>query len=992
MYTHNTVFFKGFFLGFKNKVLIFTSLLFGLFGNETLAQNKTKEALQDSLYAYECLQVAKQLTKESAVEASNICAVEAADAFLQLQDWKKYYHCYRLVTGNALRFQNYSQANLLFQKAIEELQVITTAKQTLGLLYHLQSYVYQLQGGFQKAIKYGEKAAEILETFEDAPDLDVVYLNLANAYNRENLDFEKAIIYSTKALQIHFNKAIVDSNRIAKFYNLIGKAHRGLHQYDRAIVSYQNSMTYIGGLDRHLAFLLSMVYLDKKECKNALDYAQKAFEIAYTEEKIGSDIYLQLASAHQCSKNYSDAESFLKKALLTAKNSYGISDPNYIKIHIYLGIFQEEQNQLNEALTSYQTALQLLEPNFNPTNIRENPQIAENYTSIWTMEAIRYKAYAFEAKFEVDSLQEDLQSALECHELVLANINYRRQRYTSDASKHYITNYIYDTYESAIAAAYQLYQLTDDTAYFNKCFQLIEASKASVLKEAVHEQALQYGGSIPKDLLKALEEVKVELAKKEKEQYDLQKVESVDSLQIAEMESALFDLNRKKERLIDQLGEYPDFFKLKYEENPMTPQQLQEALKPKQAVLEYFVGKEELYACLFTQDTTLIYRQDKPTDFEEQVGNLLENLNNWNYVVDSTTQAASNYVRAGRQLYDYLLAEPLKDLGGQEQIIVVPDGVLGYVPFEVLLADAPKDVLRFQDYPYLVKDFNISYAYASALWLENEVNKKPVKDAYTFAGFAPIYPHSISSDYQRDSLIQEGGVSPLFAMTVRGGLSDLIYARKIVGDLADLLGGQKWLAEAATKENFQKMAANYGVLHLAMHGIIDDENPLYSHLVFTETDNKEDNRLTAAELYNMQLNAGLAVLSACNTGVGELKRGEGIMSLSRAFAFAGCPSIVMSLWSVPDEQTGMLMENFYKELKTGATKDEALRQAKLQYLQKQDNQGAHPYLWAGFVVIGDTDAINFDESWGWFIWMAIGLGLFLLIVAARRFLLKKRRI
>jgi len=172
-----------------------------------------------------------------------------------------------------------------------------------------------------------------------------------------------------------------------------------------------------------------------------------------------------------------------------------------------------------------------------------------------------------------------------------------------------------------------------------------------------------------------------------------------------------------------------------------------------------------------------------------------------------------------------------------------------------------------------------------------------------------------------------------------------------------MLGGVFWLNEQATRGNFLRNAEKYGVLHLATHGFTDELNPLRSRLLFAESTEEEDPFVYASDLYNLQLTAGLAVLSACQTGTGQWRRGEGVMSLARAFAFAGCPSLVMSMWNVSDKSTSELMVAFYEELQSGKNKDEALRMAKLRYLQNVSPEYAKPVYWAGFVPIGEMDAI-----------------------------------
>ena len=137
-----------------------------------------------------------------------------------------------------------------------------------------------------------------------------------------------------------------------------------------------------------------------------------------------------------------------------------------------------------------------------------------------------------------------------------------------------------------------------------------------------------------------------------------------------------------------------------------------------------------------------------------------------------------------------------------------------------------------------------------------------------------------------------------------------------------------------------------------MHGEVDDENPQNSKLIFGQES------LTMGDLNTLHINADLVVLTACNTGAGQLKNGEGVMSLSRAFAYAGCPSVIMSLWSLPDEQTAYLSQLFFTFLKDGMSKHVALQQAKLSYLQKPLNDfSAHPFFWGGLVTTGNMEPV-----------------------------------
>lgn len=174
-------------------------------------------------------------------------------------------------------------------------------------------------------------------------------------------------------------------------------------------------------------------------------------------------------------------------------------------------------------------------------------------------------------------------------------------------------------------------------------------------------------------------------------------------------------------------------------------------------------------------------------------------------------------------------------------------------------------------------------------------------------------------------------------------------------EIAALLQGKAYLGPEASEQQFKQQAPLSRILHLAMHTWLDSRNPMFSKLLFSPNplDTEEDNDLFAVELYDLGLSAELVVLSACETGLGQVRQGEGVMSLARAFAFGGVTATVMSLWQAEDGATRTLMVDFYKQLKTGIRKDDALQQAKLTYLKNCDALRSSPYFWAGFIASGN---------------------------------------
>ncbi|MEM7175939.1 MAG: CHAT domain-containing protein, partial [Chlamydiota bacterium] len=205
---------------------------------------------------------------------------------------------------------------------------------------------------------------------------------------------------------------------------------------------------------------------------------------------------------------------------------------------------------------------------------------------------------------------------------------------------------------------------------------------------------------------------------------------------------------------------------------------------------------------------------------------------------------------------------------------------------------------------------------------------------------------------------------------------DLKNTPREVKAIVDLAGGDAFMGKQASKQAFIDHASSYKILHLAMHAYTRDENPLFSSLVFAEE--KEESYLYISDIYTLQLQAELAVLSACNTGVGKWLKGEGVMSLARAFRYAGCPSIAMSLWQADDKATREIMTLFYQALYTGQEKDKALRIAKQSYLKQTGR--AHPHYWSAFVLVGEQAAIGEGQD-GFGMWVWVVLGCLLLGIA-----------
>ena len=205
---------------------------------------------------------------------------------------------------------------------------------------------------------------------------------------------------------------------------------------------------------------------------------------------------------------------------------------------------------------------------------------------------------------------------------------------------------------------------------------------------------------------------------------------------------------------------------------------------------------------------------------------------------------------------------------------------------------------------------------------------------------------------------------------------------------ANLFDGEQWTGLSVTEDLLSSVTNKAGILHLAMHGDVEDEHPLLSKLYFNPS-GTTDGLLHTYEIYNMHIPAQLVLLSACNTASGKIKRGEGILSLERAFQFAGSNALLATLWTVDDAASSRINQLFLDRLKQGADKDEALRAAKLEYLNSANPENLHPFYWSSFKLSGTTSPIKFSDYNPLYLTI-VGIAVFgLILFGAIR--LRKRR-
>lgn len=344
------------------------------------------------------------------------------------------------------------------------------------------------------------------------------------------------------------------------------------------------------------------------------------------------------------------------------------------------------------------------------------------------------------------------------------------------------------------------------------------------------------------------------------------------------------------------------------------------------------------------------------------------------------TPDVNSYAAASHELYRTIL-QPFLSLITDQRLLVVADGALNYVPFEALVtapvATADSD---YGSLPYLVKTNEIIYAPSASVVATvrtQATQTRATRTANAARGSMlvvadPVFDPkdervksmpattSVTSASNTRGLILTSALADIAGIAASMNLVRLLGTRDEANSIAELARAGNdtadvWLdLEASEAKLIGRDMSNYRVMHFATHGILNAERPQFTGIVLSLVGEKNsDGFLRANEIFNFKLGAPLVMLSACESGLGKEQRGEGVIGLTRAFMYAGAPTVGVSLWSVSDRSTARLMNDFYKGYLTqgGATPSQALRQAQLAMIA--NNRYNAPFFWAPFVLVGD---------------------------------------
>jgi CHAT domain-containing protein/tetratricopeptide (TPR) repeat protein len=565
-----------------------------------------------------------------------------------------------------------------------------------------------------------------------------------------------------------------------------------------------------------------------------------------------------------------------------------------------------------------------------------------------------------------------------------------------------------DVFDEAVAALAELALASNaaggslqgpSLAYAAEAFRVVEQSRARSLLDMLSEGGAEITQGLPADLVKRKQE---NLERQHEIAQELSGVsltgeppkESVEKL-----EEELEKLSVEYDSIENQIrGSNPRYGALTSAQ-PLTLAEVQQrVLDDQTALAEYALGRENSYLWVVTKTTAALYRLPGREQIERQVSEFRDQIVPQNLrrsVVElagqtrglgddrglglgtaSASASAGNpgpFVKASHALYQTVLAPAAQEIASK-RLLVVADGALNYVPFEALVT-AP-DGTDYSALPYLVKTNEVMYAPSASVVAAVRAQAVAAQGGAGMLIVADPVFDPTDARAKGAQIAQAASGDSRGEYSVSAAVADITGAKetpalgfrlaRLTGTRAEAeeigkiarasgLAPDVWLDFDASEANVRaRDISKYRVVHVATHGLLNTERPQFTGVVLSLVGNRgEDGFLRTDEIFNLRLGAQLVVLSACETGLGREKRGEGVIGLTRAFMYAGAPTVGVSLWSVADRSTAELMSDFYKRLltKQSGTTSAAMRAAQQQMIAGKKYSA--PFYWAPFVLVGD---------------------------------------
>ncbi|MCT4613837.1 MAG: CHAT domain-containing protein [Marinifilaceae bacterium] len=861
----------------------------------------------------------------------------------------------------------FEKAEQSFINTIRRLKNSKGAQSELLLKSYLNYAVLLFKlGKLDNSLKLSNKAEDICINLYgmNTKYLIPIFSNKANIYSSK-LEYSRSIEYLEKCIDL--SEKLKIRRYLAKLYNNLGTIYYKADNYLNSLKYYKKSLVY---KNKKSSIALSYTniantYKKIQNYKDAEIYYAKAIDIAKNIKN--KTILIRIF------QNYSvflgqkgDDNKFIENIKLTLKycDKYLPKKNKYrAKSNLNLSYYYYYKKDYSNSLYYVQEALKSSFELFSSDEFNDNPKFDISNSTSSNLEIISLKSQCLFQAFEQTNDVSYLKLAAKSFDLSIRIIENLRIGYLNEDSKLKLSETEEETYNKSIETSFLLYKKTGERKYLEDCFKYSEKYKASSLASSINNKNAKLNCGIPPEMKANEDFVKSKMNRYYKLIHDLNFSSSS-----KQYKDSLFKYKLQYEKLIRKYEEqFPEYYELKYSKKTISINTLKEKLNDNQSIIEYRLSDNKLYTFLISKDKQEVWMDRIDSIFYDNINKLKLLLNKFE-MGSNLDHQIDEFGKVSNYLYNMLINKHI-NIEEKRELIIIPDRELCYIPFEILLKSKKYlNQYNYKNLDYLLKYNPISYSNSASIAFGQAQSKNPKANNKLLA-MAPKYDNISDS-----ILVSDRNFNKI--------LYPLRYTKKEVRAIQKSFDGHILVDKQATETSFKENAKNYGILHLAMHAIVDNENPMLSKLIFSKDSSiYDDGLLNLYEIYNLDLNAWMVVLSACSTGDGRLQKGEGVMSLSRGFVFAGCRSILMTLWTVDDKTGAMLMDKYYQNLENHSNKAVSLQKAKLDFLQNADALRSHPYFWSGYICYGDIEPLVADK-WDYNIYFCLSILFFIVIFSA----------
>jgi CHAT domain-containing protein/Tfp pilus assembly protein PilF len=904
-----------------------------------LIRNKKSEHEQAIAYYQEALALYEDIGDER-----GMAEVYGALGFIQF--YRKYWY-----GEDPQRILDFYTTALELRERVDDQELIGKSLNDIGLVY------YNFLNDYPKAVPYLENAIEIRKEIGDMKGLGstLMYLGISYENNGQTDDALR-----TYLLAFETNKTVGDINRMGEARYMSGIIFKNRGKYQEALNHLEQALKLREELGDpvktgNVLNVIGIVYWRLGDYDQAIIYYTRVADImkAQGNESGLANAYNNLGIILNEHTRYKASTEYLERALALfekTENQEGIRTVygNLGNTHHDMGAFDEAERYQHKAL---QLSRELNSPEEEVHNLI-NLSNAQN--ALGKLDSARFHCeLALEKARRLNSLpliwvatinlgdnfekRGDYDQAITYYDQALSIIEDIRHSISGDEYRAYYMAQERFAFEGVIHMLARLHEEVPDIGYDRMAFKYAERSKARSFLDLISESLTEVQAAPDPEWLRKYQECFDQLVSKRNIRAEIAADVNPDKAALEKLHDEMEQIEKELEILKREARQVnPEYDELR---NPQAAsiQELQASISdPKMVVLEYYLGDSSSCLWLVTRDVSQMVMLPSRDVFIEPIETIRFSLTQ----PDESNQKF--FEQSSRKLYELLIQPIESHLERGSSLVIIPDGELFYLPFEVLLTRLPKPSGTFSDYPYIIREHPISYGPSATVWLNIETDKTETigTESRLLAFGDPVFESETGMGSQPGN--------PFKRLEYSAGEVENIGAFFPAGH-ADIL----------TRENASESRVksaplpSYDYIHFATHGVINELQPDFSYLALShETGSQEDGMLHAAEIFNLELDAELVSLSACQTGLGKMVKGEGLIGLTRAFIYAGTPSVLVSLWSVADRSTAELMIEFYKNLiGNGMDKSQSLRESKL-YLMDQ-TEFSHPFYWAPFVIVGD---------------------------------------